>query len=110
MKLREAQKSCPEALKSLENNLKIKNLDCHKTVENYLKIIDFSSSDGQLCAQICFEKVLKLRKKELEGAESKLREKKDSQKQPREPQEAPKEAPSHDPRSLLPNYEVPRSR
>ena len=34
MKLREAQKSCPEALKILENNIKIKNLDVYKTVEN----------------------------------------------------------------------------
>ena len=34
MKLREAQKSCPEALKSLENNLTIKNLDFHETIEN----------------------------------------------------------------------------
>ena len=39
MKLRGAQKSCPEALKSLENNLKIKILDFHKTrwklIENH---------------------------------------------------------------------------
>ena len=48
MKLREAQKSCPEALKSLENNLKIKNSDFHKTIENSLGIIDFSSSEGHL--------------------------------------------------------------
>ena len=48
MKLREAQKSCPEALKSLENDLKIKNIDFHDTIENSMKIIDFSSSEGQL--------------------------------------------------------------
>ena len=48
MKLREAQKSCPEALKSLENNLKIENLDFHKTIEKLVKTIDFSSSEGHL--------------------------------------------------------------
>ena len=47
MKLREAQKSCPEALKSLENNLKIKNKDFLKTIESSLKIIDLPTSEGQ---------------------------------------------------------------
>ena len=42
MKLREAQKSCPEVLKSLEN-LKIRNLDFHKDVGNWLKVIDFQA-------------------------------------------------------------------
>ena len=48
MKLREAQKSCPEARKSLENDLKLKNLDVHKTIDNSVKIVDFSGSEGQL--------------------------------------------------------------
>ena len=48
MELREAQKSSPEALKSLENDLKIKNVDFHETIENLMEIIDFSSSEGQL--------------------------------------------------------------
>ena len=48
MELREAQKSSPEALKSLENNLKIKSLDVHETIQMLLKIIDFSWSEGQL--------------------------------------------------------------
>ena len=48
MKLREAQKSCPEALKSLENNQNIKNSDVHETIENSMKIIDFPSSEGHL--------------------------------------------------------------
>ena len=48
MELREAQKSSPEALKSLESDLKIKNLDFHETIENTMKIFDFSSSEGQL--------------------------------------------------------------
>ena len=49
-----------------------------------MKIVDFSRSEGQLGAQICFEEALKLRRKELEGAESKLRKNKYSKKQPRE--------------------------
>ena len=48
MELGEAQKSSPEALKSSENDLKIKNLDFHETIENQLKIVDFASSEGQL--------------------------------------------------------------
>ena len=46
MGLREAQEGSLEALKSLENDLKIKNEDVHKTIENSMKIIDFSSSEG----------------------------------------------------------------
>ena len=61
-------------------------------------------------AQIRFEKVLKPRKKELEGAESKLREKKDSKKLSRELQEAPKELEKHDPLSLSTDYKLPRGR
>ena len=48
MKLREAQKSCPEPPKSLENNLEIKNQDFLKTIENHLKTIDFLNSKGYL--------------------------------------------------------------
>ena len=48
VELREAQKSSPEALRSLENNLKVKDLDFHRTIENLMKIIDSSSSEGQL--------------------------------------------------------------
>ena len=55
---------------------------------------------------MCCEQALKLRKKELEGAESKLREKKDSKKLTREFQEAPKAAPSHDPLSLPSDAEL----
>ena len=110
MELGEAQKRFPETLKSLESDLKIENLDFHETIEKSMKIIDFSSSEGQLGAQICLEEVLKLITKELEGAESKLREKKESKKLSRELQEAPKEAPRHDPLLSLPrDYELPRS-
>ena len=44
----------------------------------------FSSSDGHMRIQICFAEALKLRKEELEGAEIKLREKKESKKLSRE--------------------------
>ena len=44
----EAQKSSPEALKSFENDLKIKNFDFHETIDNSMKIIEFSSSEGEL--------------------------------------------------------------
>ena len=48
MELGEAQKSSPEALKSLEIDLKMGNLDVHETIEKAMKIIDFSSPEGQL--------------------------------------------------------------
>ena len=48
MELGEAQKSSPEALKSLENDLKIKSVDFHDTIGNSMKIIDASNSEGQL--------------------------------------------------------------
>ena len=48
MELGDAQKSSPEAFESLEDDLKIKNLDFHETIETSMKIIDFSSSEGQL--------------------------------------------------------------
>ena len=37
MELGEAQKSSPEALKSLENDLKIKNLVFQETIEHFVK-------------------------------------------------------------------------
>ena len=48
MEFGEAQKSSPEALKSFENDLKIKNFDFHETIDNSMKIIEFSSSEGEL--------------------------------------------------------------
>ena len=65
-----------------------------------MKIVDFSRSEGQLGAQICFQEARKLREKELEGANSKLREKKSSKKRERESQGAPKKLESHDPLAL----------
>ena len=56
-----------------------------------MHITDFSSSQGQSGAQICLDEVLKLRKKGLERPESKLREKQESKKLPREFPEAPQE-------------------
>ena len=41
------QESSTEALKSFENDLKMKSVDVHKTIEKSLKIIDFSSSEGK---------------------------------------------------------------
>ena len=41
MELGEAQKTSPEALKSLEINLKMKKLDVHETIETYWKPLIF---------------------------------------------------------------------
>ena len=73
------------------------------SVEN----IDFPK--GQVGVQICFEEALKLREKQFERAESKLREKKESKKLSREPQDVPEEAPSHDPLTLSSGSDLPRS-
>ncbi len=52
-----------------------------------MDIVDFSSSEGDMGARIRFDEAPEGLQKELEGAESKLREKKSSKKRPREPQE-----------------------
>ena len=44
MKLKEVQKSSTKALKSSENDLKIKNVNVHKTIEQLTKTNDFWSS------------------------------------------------------------------
>ena len=41
MKLRVAQKSSTEPFESAANDLKIKNVNVHKTIEKSTKIIDF---------------------------------------------------------------------
>ena len=56
MKLKVGQKSSIEPFESSENDLKIKNVNVHKTIEKSMKIIDFSSSEGQLGIQICIGK------------------------------------------------------
>ena len=56
------------------------------------------------------EEVLKLRGKELEGAKSNPREKKQSKKLAREVQEVPEEFRRHDPKSLSTDYGVRRNR
>ena len=58
MKVKVAQKRATEALKSSENDLKIKNVNVHKTIEKFKKIFDFSSSEGKSGAQICIAKAL----------------------------------------------------
>ena len=52
---------------------------------------------------------MKVRKRELEGAESKLREKRNSKKLSRELEEAPEELRCHDPMRLSTDYELTRS-
>jgi len=61
MMFKVAQESSTEALKSSENDLKMKNVDIHKTIEKSVKIMDVSSSEGQLGAQICIEKAFGIR-------------------------------------------------
>ena len=41
MKVKVAQKSSTEPFESSENDIKIKNVNVHKTIERSLKIIDF---------------------------------------------------------------------
>ena len=56
MKVKVAQKSSAALLESSENDLKIKNVNVHKTIEKPKKTIAFSSSEGLFRAQICIEK------------------------------------------------------
>ena len=53
-----AQESSTAALKNSDNDLKMKTADMHKTIEKQKKIIDFSSSEDPVGAQICIEKIL----------------------------------------------------
>ena len=80
MEIRETQKSLPEALKSLENDLKVQNIDFHESLQFSMKIDGVSTPEGQLGAQICFQEARKLRDKEHDGAKNKLREKKSRKK------------------------------
>ena len=41
MKVKVAEKSSTEPFKSSENDLKIKNVDVHKTIEKRIKVVDF---------------------------------------------------------------------
>ena len=61
MEFKEAQKSSTEALKSSENDLKMKNVYIHKRIEKSMKNIGFSSSEGKQGAQISIEKALGIR-------------------------------------------------
>ena len=56
MKLKVAQKSATEPVESSENDLKIKNVNVHKTIERIMETIAFSSSGGLFDVQICIEK------------------------------------------------------
>ena len=61
MKVKVAQKSSTEPFESSENDLKIKNVNVHKTIEKSMKTIAFSSSEGLFHVQICIEKALGIR-------------------------------------------------
>ena len=61
MKVKVAQKSSTEPFESSENDLKIKNVNVHKTIEKFRKIIDFASSEGKFHVQIGIGKVLVIR-------------------------------------------------
>ena len=61
MKLKVAQKKATEPVESSENDFQIKNVNLYKTIGKSMKIVDFSSSEGQLGAQICIEKALSIR-------------------------------------------------
>ena len=61
MKVNVAQKSSTELFESSENDLKIKNVNVHKTIEKSMNIIDFWSSEGQLGVQICIGKTFGIR-------------------------------------------------
>ena len=61
MNLKVPQKSAREHFESSENDLKIKNVNVYETIGQLLHIVDFSSSEGQLGAQICIEKAFGIR-------------------------------------------------
>ena len=48
MELEETQKSSPESLESLENDIPMRNVDSHETMETPMEIVDFSAPEGQL--------------------------------------------------------------
>ena len=102
MTVKVAQKSSTEPFESSENDLKIKNVNVHKTIEKSMKIIDFWSSEGQLGAQICIGKALGIR---FWGSGGLL----DTERRPGEPQGGLQELQSHHPSSLSSDSELPRS-
>ena len=61
MKFKEAPKSSTEAPNSLDNDLKIKSVNVHKTIQKATNIYDLWSPEEQFGAQICIEKALGIR-------------------------------------------------
>ena len=61
MKLKGAQKSATEPFESSDNDLKIKNVNVHKTIQTFAKIFDFWSPEDQFGAQICIAEALGIR-------------------------------------------------
>ena len=61
MKVKVAQKSSTEPFESSENDLKIKNVNVHKTIAKATEIFGFWSPEDQFGAQICIAKALGIR-------------------------------------------------
>ena len=74
MELGEAQKKSPQAPVSSENDLMIRNVDVHESFAFSTKFYDFDQ------LEMCFHEARKLRKRELDGPESELREKNSQKK------------------------------
>ena len=60
-KLKEAQKSSTEVLKNPKDDLKIKQVNVHKIIQQSMKLIDLTRSERQLEAQIYIEKAFGIR-------------------------------------------------
>ena len=61
MKVKVAQKSSTEPFESSENDLKIKNVNVHKTIQKATNIYDLWSPEDQFGAQICIAEALGIR-------------------------------------------------
>ena len=61
MNLKGAQKSATEPSESSDNDLKIKNVNVHKTVQKATNIYDLWSPENQFGAQICIAEALGIR-------------------------------------------------
>ena len=73
MELGEAQKRSPEALKSLEIDLEIENLDFHESIEHPRKSLIREAPKASCDLRCSSKRTPSNIKKELEGAESTLR-------------------------------------
>ena len=119
MKVKVAQKSSTEPFESAENDLKIKNVNVHKTIEKSMKkktlIFEVPKANWKL--RFASEKLLASDFEALEvswtprGDQGSLKEvSKSSKKRPGEPQGGLQELQSYDPWNLSSDYEPSRSR